>query len=213
MRYSQIFWDFDGTIMNTYPSMVEAVVKALTQMGISEFEIDDGEIYEAMRQSDLETALTQASAMYNLDKAALKDRYEANEKSMVKTAKPFLGVPEILQFVVDNGGRNFLLTHRDQSALKGLEAERLASFFTGTVTKDQPFPRKPNPASLESLMTTYVVDKDAAMMVGDRNLDVEAGHNAGIAGALFDPDHLIRVYSNPEIRVSQMPELEEWLEH
>lgn len=44
-------------------------------------------------------------------------------------------------------------------------------------------------------------------MVGDRNLDIEAGHNAGIAGYLFDIDQLIEVTSSPEVQVTDLNDL------
>ncbi|WP_252893536.1 hypothetical protein [Lentilactobacillus senioris] len=47
--------------------------------------------------------------------------------------------------------------------------------------------------------------------MGDRELDVLAGHNANIASSLFDPDGLIVQTGDPEIRVAAMPELKLWL--
>jgi phosphoglycolate phosphatase-like HAD superfamily hydrolase len=41
---------------------------------------------------------------------------------------------------------------------------------------------------LNYLLDKHQVDRHRAVMVGDRNLDIEAGHNAGIAGYLFDID-------------------------
>ena len=40
-------------------------------------------------------------------------------------------------------------------------------------------------------------------MVGDRTLDIEAGHNAGMAGILFDPDDLIED-CEPDLRVTNL---------
>lgn len=44
-------------------------------------------------------------------------------------------------------------------------------------------------------------------MIGDRNLDISAAHNAGIQGILFDPDNLIQVNSQPERKINNLSEL------
>ena len=47
-------------------------------------------------------------------------------------------------------------------------------------------------------------------MVGDRDIDVEAAHNAGIDGCLFDPEHFYEAYDTP-YRVQTVPELLAWM--
>ena len=37
MRYSQLFWDFDGTLVDTYPGMVAAFGEALVASGVNDF--------------------------------------------------------------------------------------------------------------------------------------------------------------------------------
>ncbi|MBU7563262.1 HAD hydrolase-like protein [Pediococcus ethanolidurans] len=44
-------------------------------------------------------------------------------------------------------------------------------------------------------------------MIGDRNLDILAAHNAGIKGFLFDPDNTISVTSFPEKQIKSLNEL------
>lgn len=87
----------------------------------------------------------------------------------------------------------------------------LLDFFSGFVTSDQDFPRKPQPDSINWLIETYEVDRKKAIMIGDRKLDVAAGHNANIASCLFDPDGTIVDSGNPEIRVTEINELVPWL--
>ncbi|WP_054726514.1 HAD-IA family hydrolase [Paucilactobacillus hokkaidonensis] len=119
----------------------------------------------------------------------------------------FEGVRNALQQVVQNGGQNYLLTHRNNSAMEFITQDGIKSLFTDFITAEQPFPRKPNPTSLNYLIDKHKVDRETAVMVGDRNLDIDAGHNAGIAGILFDPDDLIEVTSNPEIKIHSITEI------
>ena len=211
MRYQQVFWDFDGTLVDTYPGMVKAFGEALVACGVNDFEIDSEDIYRAMRQHSLGTAYQQFTAEYQVDRDRLSKIYEQLAAPLLNETEAFPGVAELLAAVVTNGGRNFLLTHRNRRALDRLTTLQLDQYFTGYVTKDDDYPRKPDPTSLLALCQQYSVDPHTAIMIGDRNLDVAAGHRAGMAGALFDPEHMFVDESQPEIRVTRMADLQDWL--
>ncbi|WP_125762803.1 HAD-IA family hydrolase [Levilactobacillus mulengensis] len=211
MRYQQLFWDFDGTLVDTYPGMVAAFCDALEACGVNNFELDEDEIYKAMRQHSLGNALQRFTAEFRLNRERLAKVYQQEAAPRLKDAPAFAGVAEVLAANVAAGGRNFLLTHRDHHAMDRLSQLNLAQYFTGAVTADDDYPRKPDPTSLIALSKQYDVQREDALMIGDRNLDVQAGHRAGMAGALFDPEHLIVDESQPEIRVIRYAELQDWL--
>lgn len=211
MRYQQLFWDFDGTLVDTYPGMVAAFTTALTQTGVNAFEIDQPAIYQAMRQHSMGTALRQFSAEYGVSQDRLTNLYQRQAAPKLATAPAFAGSAAILQTVTMHGGRNFLLTHRDQRAIDRLKDLGLWGEFSGAVTASDDYPRKPDPTSLNALCQEYGVLPQDALMVGDRNLDIQAAHRAGMAGALFDPEHLIVDESQPEVRVIRLAELQAWL--
>lgn len=211
MRYQNLFWDFDGTLVNTYPGMVAAFSEALVDDGVNDFEIDTVEIYKTMRQHSLGTALQRFSAEFSLRKERLTKLYQLAAAPKLAQAQAFAGAAELLTAVGQRGGHHFLVTHRDTGALDRLTELGLKTAFTGAVTVVDQYPRKPDPTSLQALCRQYDIDPRTAIMIGDRNLDVQAGHRAGMAGALFDPEHLIVDESQPEIRVTQLGELQTWL--
>ncbi|KRN98337.1 P-Ser-HPr phosphatase [Levilactobacillus paucivorans] len=211
MRYQHYFWDFDGTLVNTYPGMVRAFSDALVASGVNDFEIDTEAIYQAMRQHSVGTAFQRFMAEYQLDEERLRKIYQRSVGEAIANAGVFDGVADLLSAIVAAGGHNYLETHRDKGALDFLGDLGLADYFTDMVTADDHFPRKPDPSGLQSLLTRYDIDPKAAIMIGDRNLDIAAGHRAGMAGAMFDPEHMIVDESQPEVRVTRMAELQEWL--
>lgn len=212
MRYRELFWDFDGTLVNTYPGMVEAFATALSQLGVNAFELDQLAIYQAMRQHSLRTALQRFSAEYGLNQATLRERYQRLAAPKLGQAVAFDGAVELLKTVTAAGGRNFLVTHRDARALDRLAELGLKAEFSGAITASDHYPRKPDPTGLKALVTQYQVNLQSALMIGDRNLDVQAGHRAGMAGALFDPEHMIVAESQPECRVTRLSDLQAWLQ-
>jgi phosphoglycolate phosphatase len=65
-----------------------------------------------------------------------------------------------------------------------LEALDLAPFIATTVGGDGRFPRKPNPASLRSLIDAHGASPASTVMVGDTRIDFETAANAGTHACL-----------------------------
>ena len=204
-----IFYDFDGTLFNTYPIMVAALSSALSELGIKS---NKEKLYFSMRQKSLGETIKNVAKMNKIDAKIIKKKYDEYEKLNIKKATSFDDVKDTLEFVSNRKkGRNFLLTHRDETALSLLKSHGLSDYFTDAITGKSSFPRKPNPASLNYLIKKNNVNLSNSYMVGDRNLDIDAAHNAHIKGILFDYDNLINVSSNPELKVNSFQEIINYL--
>ncbi|KRM19021.1 P-Ser-HPr phosphatase [Ligilactobacillus hayakitensis DSM 18933 = JCM 14209] len=199
MIYEDYFWDFDGTLFDTYPTMVEAFVKVF---GDNQIKVDKKEVYEIMRRYSVGEAINWYSKDTKLDKKVLRRHFDEEDAQLLDRVSSFENVEILLEKIVKNGGRNFLLTHRDESSMKILKRDKIDKYFTDYVTAKNKFPRKPNPESLNYLIEKNQVNRKKAVMIGDRNLDIQAGHNAQIAGILFDPDNIVDASSNPELQIA-----------
>ncbi|WP_412990227.1 HAD-IA family hydrolase [Pediococcus siamensis] len=204
-----LFWDFDGTLFDTYPNMVTSFRQALKEVGHAD--VTEKTVYQVMRQASLGAAFKKF--VPGGDDFKLRQAYRHYEKQRLASTQPFAGTLAICQTNVNRHGRNFLLTHRNAQARKLLDEHGFTPLFTGYVTSDNHFPRKPDPASLNYLIDQFRVNKKAAFMIGDRNLDILAAHRAGIKGVLFDPDATIQVTSSPDLQVTNFHDLYKLLWH
>ena len=183
---TDFFWDFDGTLFDTYPVLTEVFAKAcaLQRANISAKQALD---WMKITMTD---AVQIASEQLGLDKERLLQDFRDIEAEITADTLPLM--PEIddtLRSLAEACCRHYLVTHRDHSALDALNAKNLLYLFTGWVIRENGFPRKPDPASLRYLMKKYEVNPEQACMIGDRPLDVQAGRNAGIMGCLLDPEN------------------------
>lgn len=211
MMINNLIWDFDGTLFDTYPAMVNAFVNGLNDMGIDDVGIDEHDIYVIMRQQSVGAALKKFSAYYGIKESKLAQLNAKYQTEQVKDAKPFAGANELLDYAIENGGGNYLLTHRDEQAKTLLDNFGMLSKFTGFVTSADKFPRKPQPDSLNWLKQEYQLANESTVMIGDRQLDIEAGNRANVSTALFDPDRTIVKTGSPDVRVTELSELKEFL--
>ena len=178
-------WDFDGTLFDTYPAMVDGAWQALKDFGIS---MDKKEIYFKMKKCSTSYLINES----NLNAREFNELFHRYEKESTEVSRPFPETKQVLEMLKDNGGRHFILTHRLTESTWGLLKEhRLAHLIEEVVGIDQDFPRKPDPASLNYLIDTFHLERTDTMMIGDRRLDIEAGKNAGVATCLFDIDHFL----------------------
>lgn len=202
--YQNYFFDFDGTLYDTYPGMVKAFVEAFALQGIK---LSASEVYQVMRENSVREAYRRYTTS-QLNEAKLHADYRNLEERYQVYAKPFSGARELLDRIIANGGQNFLLTHRDKSSLTLLERDGFLQYFTDHSTADDGFKRKPDPEALNFLVAKHGLDPSASVMVGDRTLDIVAGHNAKMAGILFDPDNLIKADVHAEQIVQKLNVIE-----
>ena len=179
-------WDFDGTLFDTYPVMVRAFRAALAQLDCPRVP-EEAEILAQMKQtmdaayrSFVTGGLTVET--FNAVYRPLRMQKEREE------AAPFPGALRLCRALVAAGGRNYIVTHRSQTTFPLLGKHGLTDGFADVVTASDGFPRKPAPDAIVYLLEKHGIDRGDAIMLGDRELDVLAGKNAGIHTCLLAQD-------------------------
>ena len=194
MRYKYFFWDFDGTLYDTYGRITRATVKALSDIGVS---VPFDQVYPVVKHS-LDTCWHTFAEPAGCGREAFRELYHAySESEGPESIRPYPGAADALKAVIAHGGKNYLYTHRGGSAEKWLTYDGLYGLFADQVTSKDGFPAKPAPDALNYLADKHGLDRADCVMIGDRDIDLDAGKNAGMACALFDPDGLFPDYDTP----------------
>lgn len=176
--YRNIIWDVDGTLFDTYPAIAKALKAALNDLG-TDAPLDW--ITEVAKRS-----LSQVDAVladtYHLDQTELARAIDQHfDRITFEENPPFPGVVELCQYICSIGGKNVIVTHRGRKGTQGLlTTHRLDSYFAGSITRDDGYPRKPDPAAFEAALAIYDLERDATLTVGDRDIDIQAGQAAGL---------------------------------
>ena len=175
MKYHDYIWDLGGTLLDNYETSTTAFVETLAQFGIEE---EHDKVYNALK----------VSTAFAIDQFAptiehFLEKYKENEARELEHPTLFEGVPALLEEISDQGGRNFLVSHRNDQVLDILEKTGIAGYFTEVVTASSGFKRKPNPESMIYLRDKYKIS--SGIVIGDRSIDIEAGQAAGLATHLF----------------------------
>lgn len=171
-------WDFDGMLFDSYPHIVSAFEKMMLEYG----QVID----KAAAQKMFEIKFSVAYDFYktNDEQKALFREYE-HDQALEPIIIPFKNTKQTLKKIVKNGGVNYLYTHRGESAFYYLKKYELYDLFTDFITSEDGFPLKPSPQAVTYLVEKYNMNPSQSVMIGDREIDVLSGKNAGIKGCLF----------------------------
>ncbi|MBM7650879.1 HAD-IA family hydrolase [Neobacillus cucumis] len=162
-----LLWDFDGTLFDTYPALVEGFVS------LSQRDLDRTEVLRWLKK-DSKTAFKH----YGISED-LRGEYQRLYNLHSVNSLPFDDVEKVLAAV----DQNVIVTHRDkESTLMLLEKFDLLKYFQEVVSvEEQGFTRKPHTASYEYILKSRHID----LVVGDRDLDLIPARNLNIKTVAF----------------------------
>ena len=177
----ELIWDFDGTLFDTYPLMVDSLRRAMLEEG-HDVPVQDIRARMAVTLGD-------AVAHYKRTLGITEETMERYRRIMYgrgrRAAQPFAGAEDVCARVCREGGHNHLCTHRGVTARQYMEAWGLDRYFEVYVTDEDGLPRKPAPDMVRRVLEKTGLPATEFLMVGDRELDILAAQAAGVRGCLF----------------------------
>lgn len=198
-----LFWDFDGTLFDSYPELSGSFMKGLKELGLENL-LDHQQLMYLMKRS-LGHAADWCAERSDFTKEEIMARFHVFH-AQPHQDPPYEGLEDCLRRLHEAGYHHYLYTHSHQSAIDQLKRENLWQYFDDAVLGSDGFPLKPAPDALLALMDRNHLKPEECAMIGDRDIDVIAGHNAGMKGILFDPDGYFPDF-HAELTVRSMKEL------
>ena len=204
-----VIWDFDGTLFDTYPliaSTILEIMKTTYNIELNKTKVKD------WCQISLDFCFNELSSNYKINKEELKNlfsqKYAIQEDSK---QPPFSGTEEILKYIKNNGGKNFIISHRGTKSLNRLlRYYKMESLFDEIITGDHNFPNKPDPTSFLFLINKHDIPLDQIISIGDRDIDIQAAKSINIKSCYFNPDGKINQLA--DINIKNLIELKEILQ-
>lgn len=201
-----VIWDAGGTLFDTYPAVVEACHAALNGFGK---EAPTEWVMALCKQTTSHGIRTLADT-FSLDEVTFQQNFKQSYADIdVQYQPPFPGVRDVCRYICEIGGQNFIVTHRSRASLQALlEAHGMAHYFTDFIAKEDPYPRKPDPAAINALLEQYALDRSQCLLIGDRELDIVAGQRAGVRTCFFGAE---RHEAQPDLEIVDYAALYGWL--
>ena len=201
--YDFLIYDFDGTLSDTYHVFTEAFLKLMERYNIPQ---DYNTVYGLLKQS-IGAGLKHYD--FPISKEQARQEFEAiYEPLAVQKQQLFPQAEGILRFGMANGKKNYVYTHSGLWVYPLMERMGIRDCFEFVLDATYDFPRKPAPDALNFLIEKCGIDRSRALMIGDRDLDIDVAHNAGIAACLYDEENFFPQVQ-AEYRITSLDQLKE----
>lgn len=178
-------WDLDGTLLDSYPTIVSSIYETYREFGI---ETSREEILRHSIRESVSSYIQMMEKRTGRSFQEMKVRYSEISGSKKLDIPPMKHAREILERLTAAGARNFVYTHRGVTTPAVLENLGFTGYFEEVVTSQSGFPRKPAPDAITYLAEKYGLDQTQTYYVGDRAIDMVCARNAGINGILYLPE-------------------------
>ena len=178
MKYKLVILDWDGTVMDTVPKIVNTINMVADQYSIPR---ETEEKTKSIIGLSLETALETLFPAHAHRSAELATTYKHIYKE-VDTTPTYLfeGVEKVLKVLTSAGVKVAVATGKSRVGLNRLLDEtNLANYFVTTRTADDA-ESKPSPDMLNQIMAELGISPSDAVMIGDTTIDMEMARGAKV---------------------------------
>ena len=211
-RYDLIVWDWDGTIMDSTPTIVHCIQQACRDLGFKE--PDDtlaSSVIGLGIQDSLRRAVPWIEPRYFQQ---LTDRFRYHYLAKDHELDLFVGIRELLEELKADQFLLGVATGKSRVGLnRSLNHHQIGHLFHETRTADESF-SKPHPAMLLELSDVTQVPTRRMLMIGDTTHDLDMAANAGVDAiavtyGAHPPDTL---KASPSLaHVDDVAQLSQWL--
>lgn len=178
LRYEMIVWDWDGTLMDSTPTIVDCIQKSCVDLGLP---VPPDELASHVIGLGLQDALriavpTLTPPQYPELVARFRYYYLAKDHELTL----FKGIRELLADLKDRGHYLAVATGKPRVGLnRSLKFHQLEQMFVDTRTADETR-SKPHPQMLHELSESLMVPLNKMLMIGDTSHDLLMASNAGV---------------------------------
>lgn len=220
MTAKLVIFDLDGTLLNTISDLGTACNHALRQLGLPEHPL---EAYNRMVGNGLRKLIERSApdaSPETIDRLIPLTKEYYNGHCTV-TTRPYPGMPELLQELVDRGIMVAVASNKYQEGTERIIRHFFPHIpFIAIEGQTDTRPIKPDPAILldiihtAELSTGQPLSRSDVRMVGDSTVDIETARRAGIPGIAvswgFSPLTDIET-ANPDHVVTSASQITEYL--
>jgi len=178
MPIKLVIFDLDGTLVNSIKDITDSLNYATGPFNLAPKTVEEVAALVGEGITRVIERVIGEERLQHRDEA-VKRFLEFYSEHIVDNTFPYPGVKETLEGL--NGYKKAVISNkREAFSIKVLEALNLYRFFGLVIGSDSTSEKKPSPVPVLHALSTFGLNTNDAVMVGDSNLDIAAGKAAGV---------------------------------
>ena len=212
-RYDLIVWDWDGTIMDSTPTIVHCIQQSCRDLG---FKVPDDALASSVIGLGIHDSLRRAVPWVEpIHFQKLTDRFRSHYLAKDHELDLFVGIRELLESLRADQYLLGVATGKSRVGLdRSLKHHQIGHLFHETRTADESF-SKPHPGMLLELSDVTQVPTRRILMIGDTTHDLDMAANAGVDAVAVTygahPPETLKE-SPSLVHVDNVAQLSKWLQ-
>ena len=180
--YRTVLFDLDGTLLNTIDDLADAGNRMCAARGWPTHTTDQ---FRYLVGNGIPKLIERLTPEEQRTPRTLEEAYRAFDADydahMFDRTRPYPGVPELLGRLAAAGVQMAVFSNKDDALARRVVAHYFDSRLFAVVRGALPdVPKKPAPEGTLALMRAIGAEAAATLYVGDSNVDVLTGKNAGL---------------------------------
>lgn len=174
-----VIFDLDGTLLNTFDDLADAVNNSLTMNGLKAYTTKEikGFVGNGIKVL-IEKALAPQFALDSFNKVF--NDFQISYKSNFKNkTNPYKNIPDVLQELKKFGIKLAVLTNKHQSAAEEMIEYYFPNTFEIVIGQDK-MPLKPHPTAVIHIANNLNIPLTDILMIGDTTVDIQTAKNAKV---------------------------------
>jgi len=179
MKNKYIIFDCDGTLLNTYPLIMESFKRTFKNY-LPDYSLTEDELNSFFGPSLRLTFLRYFDESMVDD--VIKYYRKINRSLMPEWINVFEGIIDLLEYLKQNEYPISILSNKAYDMIMyGLELTNIAHYFDVIIGYEQMPQHKPHPAGIEVIKDFYKTNNnDNIYLIGDTLIDINTATNANI---------------------------------
>lgn len=186
LKYKVAVFDMDGTILNTLQDLADSINFALKENGFPPRTIEEVRLFVGNGVKKLvERAVPENASLEQQEKVLESFNRYYPEHCHINT-KPYDGILELLQKLKSNGMKLAVNSNKPDYGVKELCKKYFDGIFDVEIGIKDGIKTKPSPDALNKILGLLNCEKQAAVYIGDSDVDIMTAKNACIHSISVD---------------------------
>ncbi len=180
-QFKNIICDVDGTLIDSALDVLNAQLWMIHHYGFTHLTMDDIIPHFGKPIHEMMENIFPQEEHHRIPESVEKYRNRYKER-WFETTTPFPHVASTVEKLHSRGVRFATATTKTSDTTKIiLEHFGIAKYFSSIQGTDKGMPYKPNPFIIEKILSAQHWKQEETIIIGDSEMDIQVGKNAGIA--------------------------------